>query len=234
MSSMIIFGGSGGIGLAIAKMARRLNFEVIIADKTEPPNLRDIVFVPTDATQEGDVKRVLIKATEKLGVIDVVINCQGLYLVERVEKTGVQSWDDLMNVNLKSVFLVCKNIIPIMKWQGRGYIVNIASMAGLRGKIGQSAYCASKFGVVGLTEAIHEELKGSGVRISAVCPSSVDTPFLNDVVNLGKEELDKILQPEDIARVIAELITSHKRVHRKIIPIEIELEIDKLEKKKEA
>ena len=229
---MIIFGGSGGIGSAIARMARRLSYSVVIADKREPINVRDASFIAIDATREADVKKALSFATEKLGVIDVVVNCQGIYLVDKIENTAFQLFDDIINTNLKSVFLVCKNIVPIMKWQNRGYIVNIASMAGLEGRAGQSAYCASKFAVVGLTDALYRELKGTGVRITAVCPSSVDTPLLNNEVALDREELDKVLQPEDVARVVAELITSHKRVHRKIVPIEIELNIDKLNKKR--
>ena len=232
MSSMLIFGGSGGIGSAIAKMAKRLGYSVVIADKREPSGLEDVRFIATDATVETDVKAAISFTTEKLGVIDVIVNCQGIYLIDKIENTTIQTFDDIINVNLKSIFLVCKNAIPIMKWQNRGYIVNIASMSGLRAKAGQSAYCASKFAVVGLTESLYHELEGTGVRITAICPSSVDTPQLMSQVSLTKDELDKILQPEDVARVVAELITSNKRVHRTVVPIEIEFYINKLDKKR--
>ena len=105
-------------------------------------------------------------------------------------------------------------------------------MAGLRGKRGESAYCASKFGAMGLTDTLFEELRGTGVRVTAVCPTSVDTPFLNKAIELSQEELEKVLKPLDIGRIVGELVTSHPRVLRKVVPIEIELEIDKLEKKR--
>lgn len=233
MSTMLIFGGSGAIGSSIAIVAKRLGFSVVSADIKKPQrDISGVHYISADATEEADVKRAISYTSDKHGVIDVLVNCQGIYAVNKLEETDSDKWDDLFNVNAKSVFLTCKNIIPIMKWQRRGYIINIASMAGLRGKAGESVYCASKFAVVGLTYALSEELKETGVRVTAVCPSSVDTPLLNNEIRLKKEELDKILQPEDIAKIVGELISSHKRVHRTIVPIEIEIEIEKLGKKR--
>ncbi len=232
MKSAILFGGAGGIGSRIAKDLKKEGFGVIIADVSEPKKGTGDFFVSCDAASEADVKRVVLFAQDKFSSIDLVINCQGQYLIEVLENTEVYNFQKLLDINLKSVFVVCKVVVPIMKWQKRGYIISIASMAGLRGKKGQTAYCASKFGLVGLTEALFEELKGTNVRISAVCPSSVDTSMLNRQVNLTNDELEQILKPEDISDVVLYLIKSNPRVRQKIVPIEMEYDIDKLGKKR--
>jgi NAD(P)-dependent dehydrogenase (short-subunit alcohol dehydrogenase family) len=206
----------------------QFGYEIVIADLEKVGGEHSI---QCNATDEADVKKTLDYCKDHFNGIDVVVNCQGIFSVARIENTSEEIFDKMVDVNLKSVFLVCKNAIPIMKWRKEGYIVNLASMAGLRGKKGEGAYCATKFGVVGLTEAIFEELRGTGVRISAVCPSSVDTSLLKNEVKLSRFELEKVLKPEDIARIVAELVTSNPRVLRKIVPVEVALVIDKLNRK---
>lgn len=232
MKSAIVFGGSGGIGSEIAKTLKSLGYGVVSCDIHELEGFHSDYFIEADLTSEAEVKRAISFVHDKFGSIDVAINAQGAYELNLLENTSKQRFDEIINVNLKSVFLVCKNLAPLMKWQKRGYIVNIASMAGLRGKAGESAYCASKYAVVGLTEAIHEEIKGTGARITAVCPASVHTRFLTDEVEIDEREAQQVLRPIDIARVIGELVSSDKRVVRTIIPIDTELNIDKISKKK--
>lgn len=230
MRSALIFGGAGEISSSIKKFLERLNFKVLVADIKGPTE--DEGFIISDATKEADIKRVVGLANERLKGLDVVINAQGIYELNQITKTENDVWDKVLDVNAKSVFMVCKSVIPQMKLQKNGYIVNIASMAGLRGRAGQSVYCASKFAVVGLTESLFEELKGTGVRITAVCPTSVNTKFLKNSVRFYNSEAERILHPDDVARVVAELVTSHPRVLRKVVALDIELEVDKLHRKK--
>ncbi|MFA6694881.1 MAG: SDR family oxidoreductase [Bacillota bacterium] len=230
MKTALIFGGAGEIGSSIKQVLEKVGYEVLISDIKGPTD-KDY-FIIGDATSELDVKRVISIARDRVKDIDVVVNAQGFYELNKIDKTEPEIWDKLMNINAKSVFLVCKSIIPYMKLRKKGYIVNIASMAGLRGREGQGAYCASKFAVVGLTESLFEELKGTGVRVTAVCPASVNTKFLKDSVRFYGSEAEKILRPNDVARVVAELVTSHPRVLRKVVSLDIELEIDKLHRKK--
>ncbi len=225
----MIFGGGGAIGEACAKILEHLGYHVLVADKRPSEETDD--FISCDATKEKQVVYAITKCQSKYGQIDVVICCQGEYLVKRFEKTSLEEFEKIIDTNLKSVFLVLKHVVPLLKWQGFGYIVNLASMAGLRGNRGHGAYCASKFGVIGLTETLFEELKGTGVRISAVCPSSVDTSFVKNELKLSSGELEKFLKPQDVARIIAELVSSNPRVLRKIVPIDIGLSLDKLERK---
>jgi len=232
VKSALIFGGAGGIGTAIAKKLKELGYKVMIADLRQPSGQLADYYIATDVTYEIDIKRALAAAQDRFGLIGAVISCQGVYVVEAAEKTALADWERMITVNLKSVFLVCKNVVPIMRRQKSGYIVNLASMAGLRALPGEAAYCASKFGVVGFSEALFEELKDTGVRITAVCPSSVDTPLLHRALRLTGIERKKVLQPEDVAAVVAELICSPPRVLRRIVPIEIAHPLNKLERKR--
>jgi NAD(P)-dependent dehydrogenase (short-subunit alcohol dehydrogenase family) len=232
MKSAIVFGGPGAIGSKVARDLKKDGYGVIVADVVEPKRDTGDFFVTCDVTNEVDIKRAILYVQEKFGSLDVVINCHGMYIVEPLETTELHIFQKMIDVNLKSAFLIFKSAIPIMKWQKRGYIISIASMAGLRGKRGQVAYCASKFGLVGLTEAIYEELKGTNVRVSVVCPSSVDTTLLHKQVILPNEDIEQLLKPEDVSRVIMALVNSNPRVRQKVVPIEIAKDIDKLERKR--
>ena len=235
MKSALVFGGSGGIGTAICSELMDLNYKVVVADRRAPKEGQADFFVACDATQAADVKRAISFTQNNFGSIDVVVCAQGAYLLEGIEETSYEKWQKIIATNLNSVFLICKNIIPLMKWQrDKGYIVNIASMSGLRGRAGKSAYCASKFGVIGLTEALFEELRGTGVRITAICPASVDTALTNNKHLLKREEIEKILQPEDVARTVGELVTSNRRILRKRVELEIEEWIDKYSRLKNS
>jgi 3-oxoacyl-[acyl-carrier protein] reductase len=232
MKAAIVFGGSGAIGSRVAKDLKKDGYGVVVADVVEPKRDTGDFFVTCDVTNEVDVKRAILYVQEKFGSLDVVINCHGMYVVEPLENTELHIFQKILDVNLKSAFLIFKSTIPVMRWQKRGYVISIASMSGLRGKRGQSAYCASKFGLVGLTEAIYEELKGTNIRVTAVCPSSVDTTLLHKQVNVSSEDIDQLLKPEDVSRVIMALVNSNPRVKQKIVPVESTHDIDKLERKR--
>jgi len=235
MKSALVFGGSGGIGSAIVNELKHLGYKVIIADRRGPSEDLADKYVACDATQAADVKRAIAFAQQNYGSVDVVVNAQGVYLLDSFEEMSSEKWQKIIDVNLTSVFLVCKEAVPLMRWQrGGGYIVNIASMSGIHGRAGKSAYCASKFGVIGLTESLFEELRGTNVRITAVCPASVDTALTNNKHLLKRVEIEKILQPEDVAKAVGELVESPKRVLRKKVELEIELIIDKYQRLKNS
>lgn len=229
--TVLVFGGSGGIGKAFCELAEKRSINVVVADIKEPLDGCRAEYVHADLSKESDVKRAILYALDKYQSIDAVINCQGIYQVDLIEKTTSSDFDKMLDVNIKTVFYVCKNIVPIMKWQKNGYIINVASMSGLRGRRGQIAYCASKFAVVGLSDALYEELRGTGVRVTAICPSSVNTSMLHGAVRLSDSESAQVLQPVDVAQVMMTLIFSKYRVCRKIVPMEGIVEIDKLERK---
>jgi NAD(P)-dependent dehydrogenase (short-subunit alcohol dehydrogenase family) len=127
--------------------------------------------VPIDVTDDGSVAPGWRKRPS-LGGLDTV-NSAGVFQFRRLEDIGTEEWDRIIDVNLKGTFLVMREAMPHLKASRRGRVVNISSDAGKRGFALLGAYCASKFGVVGLTQAVAAEVAGDGVRVNAVCPGTV-------------------------------------------------------------
>ena len=119
-----------------------------------------------------------------------------------IEETGEGDWDRILGINLKGTFLCTKAVLPVMKRQRSGYIVNISSLAGKFGMEGSSAYSASKFGVIGLTESLLAEAIEYGIRATAICPAYVATPMVAGA-SVPKEEM---IPPEDIGKIIIGLL----------------------------
>lgn len=116
---------------------------------------------------------------------------------------GEAEWDSVVDTNLKSVFLFCSAVAPEMIRRQKGHIINISSLAGRNTFAGGAIYCASKWGLMGLTGSMAEDLRGHGIRVSAICPGSVATEFAGH----GGKDATKALQPEDVAHAVAALVT---------------------------
>ena len=137
---------------------------------------------------------MLETATRELGRLDVLVNNAGIVVAGGIADFSEEHWDRLMAVNLKGVFLVTRAAIPALT-QSRGSVINIASIAGKRGHAGMGAYCASKFGVVGLTQALSAELGPLGVRANAICPGLLGTAMWEYLdKSSGGNALDQLVQ----------------------------------------
>jgi 3-oxoacyl-[acyl-carrier protein] reductase len=217
----VITGGSSGIGLAIARAVAAEGMAVVIAAR-EPARLKQaaaelaalssaaskhrgaaILAVPTDVSRSEDVARLIEQATARFGRIDLLVNNAGTYREGDVDELTEQEWDDVQAVNLKGAFLCTKAVLPVMKRQRSGYVVNVASVAGKTGFGGSSAYCASKFGMVGLTESLLEEGVPHNIRATVICPGYVATPMVEDAPVPASE----MIPPEDIGRLVVGLLT---------------------------
>ncbi|HEY2664780.1 MAG TPA: SDR family NAD(P)-dependent oxidoreductase [Candidatus Binataceae bacterium] len=141
------------------------------------------VPILADVTSSGDCTRMAAEATAALGGIDILVNNAGIIALGLVVDFSEEAWDRVMAVNAKGPFLCAKACIPHLRKNREGAIVNIASIAGKTGKPGAAAYCASKFAVVALTQALAAELGSSNIRVSAVCPGYLRTAMFNDVIN---------------------------------------------------
>jgi len=188
----LITGGSKGIGLAIARSLGRLGAKLSLcarhADKLET----------AAAELQNEGAKVMVTAADVTRASDIG------KLVQKTEQSfGAEAdWDAVLDTNLKSVFLLSKAVAPGMIERRAGHIINIASLAGKNAFAGGGIYCASKWGLLGLTECMAEDLRQYGIRVSAICPGSVATDFSP---HAGKDAR-KMLQPEDIAHAVEAIV----------------------------
>ena len=137
---------------------------------------RENIFgVVGDVRRERDVKRMVARCLKHFGRIDVLVNNAGVAAYKEIEEITQKVWDDILDTNLKGCFLFMRQVIPVMKKQGKGIIINISSGLGVAGEAKFSAYCASKFGVIGLTQSLADEMADTGIWIYTVLPGAVNT-----------------------------------------------------------
>jgi 3-oxoacyl-[acyl-carrier protein] reductase len=208
----LVTGASRGIGRAIALRLASLGAAVAICGRDRSAlatSLRDLektssrVYSQTaDVTRSEDVAALVANAESALGPISILVNNAGIGIFGPVQQKTEQEWDHVLSTNLKSVFLVSRAVIPGMISRGSGDIVNISSLAGRNAFAGGALYCASKWGLQGLTACMAEDLREFGIRVSSVLPGSVATDF-------GQRAKDpsKALAPEDVAHAVAMLLT---------------------------
>lgn len=205
----IVTGASRGIGRSIALHLAQEGCNLVLT-ATNKEKLKqtenevkkkgaDAIHVAGDIRKSEDVKRIVKEALKQFGKIDIVINNAGVAVRKKLEKTSEKEYDWIMDVNLKGIFLMCKEVVPLMKKQG-GVIVNISSGAGQHGIPTLAVYCASKFAVIGLTEALAAE--NDNIKVYAVCPGSVDTDMYHSLFPGRPASLD----PEDVAKKVMEAV----------------------------
>jgi len=183
----IITGGASGIGQAIALEAAKRGAKVVIADINEVAGTATLesikqqkgeaLFIKTDVTQAGAIKN-MVKQAGFLGPVKFLANSAGLQTYGTVDTTSEEEWDLSMNVNLKSMFLVSQQVLPAIRENGGGAIVNISSIQGLRCQKNVLAYATSKGAVVAMTRSMGLDYAAEGIYVNCICPGSIDTPLL--------------------------------------------------------
>lgn len=209
----LISGASRGIGLAVAKRLAAMGAQVCIcargAKRLEEAQ-REIaraggkcIAVAADVSRAAEVSALVQETEKRMGPVEILVNNAGTGYFGPTHEAPEEKWDAVLDANLKSVFLLSKAVAPGMIARRSGHIVNIASIAGKSAFAGGGIYCASKWGLLGLTQCMAEDLRQHGIRVSAVCPGSVNTEFSP---HTGKDA-SKMLQPEDIAHAVAAMVT---------------------------
>jgi 2-keto-3-deoxy-L-fuconate dehydrogenase len=203
----LVTGAGSGIGAASARRFVEAGASVVAAD-IHPERVAELAAdlgaavtpVRADVSEEDDVRRA-VETAEALGGLDILVNVAGVGSTTTAPDTPLDVWERVMAVNARGTFLCCKHAIPPMAARGRGAIVNIASVAGLVGLRNRAAYCASKGAVIALTRALALDHVGSGIRVNAVCPGTVDTPWVRRLVEEVGESLDDLRARQQMRRL---------------------------------
>jgi NAD(P)-dependent dehydrogenase (short-subunit alcohol dehydrogenase family) len=223
----IVAGGALGIGRAAArKLASEGASVVICSDREEQvgeavAGLREegleVRGLRADVTSSTDMERLIAFAVDTCGGVDVLVNSAGVQRYGTVVETEEEVWDEVLDVNLKGIYLASRHAIPEMRKRGGGAIVNLSSVQAFASQKGVAAYTASKGGINALTRAVALDHAEENIRVNAVCPASVDTPMLRWSADLFKGDksveetledwgkmhpVGRIARPEEVAEVI--------------------------------
>ena len=208
---VFVTGGGRGIGRAIALRFAREGAQVAVAARSSPE--LDAVVEEIDAAggkglaaqmnlrDHGSIEAAVFRAGDFFGGrMDLLVNNAGVFAVQDLADIDPPEWERMLEVNLTGPFLVTRECLPQLQESERGQIVNIASSAARKGFAGNTAYCASKYGLRGFSDALREELRPQGLRVSTVYPGQTDTTIFDGVP--GDWDRSKMDRPEDVAEVV--------------------------------
>ena len=211
----VITGGTGNLGSAVTRRFLADGYRIVVPWNEEwqwkqfegslsGEMKRRCLGVQADVTQEESVQAIIHRTAEEFGRLDVLLNLVGGYKFGRkIWEMDVETWDTMMNVNLRSAFLCCKHALSLMIAEGAGRIVNVSSRACIDIQPGAAAYAVAKRGIVTLTRALREELKGAHITVNAIMPGIIDSPRARKLMRDGSPQ--QWVKPEEIADVLAAL-----------------------------
>ncbi|MFI9595762.1 SDR family NAD(P)-dependent oxidoreductase [Nonomuraea sp. NPDC052265] len=198
----LVTGGSMGIGRAVVDRLADGGANVVFCgvDKDAVLDSEHVTGVVADVRRAGDMRDLVDLAVTRYGGLDVVVTCAGVQRYGTVEDTPEEVWDEVMDVNLKGVYLTCKAAVPRLRERGGGSIVVMSSVQAFASQAQVAAYTASKAALNGLTRAMALDHAPDGIRVNVVCPGSVDTPMLRWAADLWRGELSQEEQVEQWGR----------------------------------
>lgn len=235
----IVTGGTKGIGRAIAEALVKEGVNVCVSargrkevDQTvsdlealkSAQNIGQVMGIACDVRNHAQVQSLFELSGAKLGGVDILVNNAGIGIFGLVEEMSPDDFRAVIETNLFGVFYCCHEAIPLMKQRGGGYIINISSLAGANAHPRLAAYNASKFGLNGFSEALMQEVRHDGIKVSYIMPGSVNTEFGGDQAS---DKNSWQLQPPDIARVVIDLLHHDERS----LPSRVEIRPSKPPKK---
>lgn len=216
--SVVVTGVGSGLGRAVAQELAAEGARVVGCDVNDDAGAATMegigVYLHADVSREADVRALIAAAVDRHGRLDVMVNNAAIQIEQELAETTEQQLDRVLATNLKGVFFGCKHAVLVMRPQGGGVIVNVASVLSLVGDGLLAAYCAAKGGVLGITRATAVQYGRDGIRCNAVCPGDIDTPLVQAYFDTADDPaalraqvtaeypLDRIAQPREIARAV--------------------------------
>jgi 3-oxoacyl-[acyl-carrier protein] reductase len=226
MTTALVTGSGRGIGKETAILLAKKGVNVIVCSRTQSEIEETVkaisllhngvLGVKCDVSVSPQVDNLVKKSLGKFDKIDILINNAGIVFVKQLTDTSEKEWNETINSNLKSAFLCSKAVIPHMK---SGTIINVSSGAGKTGFENLSAYCASKFGLIGLTESLAWEVANQGIRVMTICPGEVATKMQEGDPESYGQEKGRMLKPEQVAAKIVEMIFENKYTNGQSVDI---------------
>ncbi|HYG15821.1 MAG TPA: SDR family oxidoreductase [Bacteroidia bacterium] len=209
----IVTGVSKGIGKAVVQQLLEAGCKVAGLGMTQPDYKHDnFIFIKTDVRDYKQVEAAFVQVKERFGEeLHILMNNAGLGYFGYLEDTTLEQWHQLYDTNVSGTFYCCKLVLPQMKKQEYGHIINIASVAGLEGYPQVGAYCSSKFAVRGLSESLYKEVRDFRIKVTCVYPGSVKTDFFRN--SPGIKPHDYMLMPEDVATAIKQILETPDNYH---------------------
>ncbi len=208
----LVTGGGSGIGFAITKALLEEGMRVAICGRDEgklrkaetelTKHGKHLLVMPADVSRKSEVDQWVKAAISQFGKIDVLVNNAGVARWSDVENITDEHLDYQLNVNLRGPLYCSQVVLPYMKGQQSGYIINISSICGKYGFAGTAAYSASKFGLMALSDSLREEGASFNIKVTAICPGFVATPMVTD----APVPLEEMIRPEDIAKAVLFLL----------------------------
>lgn len=221
----IITGASKGIGktIAIELAKQRVHIGLIARTESSLKELKTrlldlgikVEYAIADVSNLNEVEAAVKKLTSTIGAADIIINSAGIGSSERLVDSNPEEWKRVIDVNLMGTYNVTRSILPMLIEKNAGDIINIASTNGLNGSAGSSAYSASKFGIIGLTESLAQEVRRNNIRVTALSPSTVVTDLAVELNLLDDHKMEQYIQPIDLAEYIIAQLKLDQRMYIK-------------------
>ena len=224
----LITGSTSGIGLATAHVLAAQGINLVLhglmsanegeklANELAEQYAIKVLFDNADLQNVERIKSLIDNAIKHMGRIDILINNAGIQHTESAENFPLDKWNAIIAINLSAAFHTIQYSLPIMKGNGWGRIINVASVHGLVGSVNKSAYCAAKHGLVGLTKVLALECAEQGITVNAICPGWVDTPLINDQISALADK-----QGVDFAQAKYNLVTAKQPLPEMMAPEQI-------------
>jgi len=211
----LVTGAGRGIGKAVALSLAKLGCRLVLAARTtvelEQVKL-DIqsdkgtaMAIPTDLARDEDIDTLVRESEREFGGVDILINNAGWGKRASVVRAKIEDWDQTLRVNLRAPMLLAQKFLPAMIAKGEGAVVNISSVSGKSGEANGAAYSASKFGLIGFTQSLFEEVREHNIKVAVILPGFVDTPMIPPVKHLDRT---KMIQADDVAQAVLYVVSA--------------------------